>query len=77
MNNDSFGLIFAAIVLLVLIFSFIRIALRIRKHGGSLTTSMFASTYEFYDKEKRAAIEQIVEQKVKKMEDDETNKLKE
>ena len=76
MNNDSFGLIFVAIVLLIIIFSFIRIALRIRKHGGSLTASMFASTYELYDKEKRAAIEQIVEQKVKKTKDDETDKPK-
>jgi hypothetical protein len=76
MNNDSFSLIFAAVVLLTLIVLFIRIAIRIRKHGGSLTMSMFASTYEMYDKEKRAAIEQVVEQKVKKMEDDETDEQK-
>jgi len=73
MNNDSFNLIFAVTVLLVVIVFFVRVALRIRNHGGSLTTSMFASAYEFYNKEKHAAIEQIVEQKVKKMEDEETD----
>ena len=76
MNSNSFSLIFVALVLLTLIVLFIRVALRIRKHGGSLTMSMFASTYEMYGKEKRAAIEQVVEQKVKKMEEDETDKPK-
>ena len=65
MNNDSLSLIFALIVLLVVIVLFLRVALRIRKHGGSLTTSMFASTFELYNKEKCAA-----------MEDDEIDKSK-
>jgi len=73
MNNDTFSLIFLVIVLLAVIIIFIRVSLRIRRRGGSLTMPMFAATYEMYDKEKRGAIEQIVEQKVKKLEDDETD----
>lgn len=69
MKNDSISLLFAFVLLIVAIFTFIRIALRIRKSGGGLTTSMFAATYEMQNKEKRAAIEQMVEQKVKKMEE--------
>ena len=44
-----------------MIFVFIRIALRVRKNGGSLTTTLFASTYEFLNKDKRGAVEEIVE----------------
>lgn len=77
MNSDSLNLLLAAIMLAAVIYSFIRVAYRIKKHGGSLTTSMFASTYEFYDKEKKAAIEQMVEQKVKKIEELENDKPKE
>jgi hypothetical protein len=44
----------------LIVYVFIRIALRIRKYGGSLTTTMFASTYEFLNKDKRDAVEEIV-----------------
>jgi competence protein ComGC len=77
MKNELVSLLFASALLLIVIFAFVRVALRIRKHGGSLTTSMFAATYELYDKEKRAAIEQVVEQKVKKMEEEENDQPKE
>ncbi|MCX6169054.1 MAG: hypothetical protein NTX65_06935 [Ignavibacteriales bacterium] len=76
MDNDSLNLLAAALVLAAVIYLFIRVAQRIRKHGGSLTSSMFASTYEFYNKEKKAAIEQMVEQKVRKMEEQENDKPK-
>jgi hypothetical protein len=49
------------------------IAKRMR-NSGSL--NLYAATYEFYDKEQRSAIEQVVEQKVKKMEEEETDKPK-
>lgn len=53
-------LIFIFALILLIIYVFIRIAVRIRKYGGSLTTSMFASTYEFLNKDKREAVEEIV-----------------
>ncbi|HAB50963.1 MAG: hypothetical protein A2315_17315 [Ignavibacteria bacterium RIFOXYB2_FULL_35_12] len=54
--------------------TFIRIALRIRRNGGSITTTVFAATYDFYNKDKRKAIEVISEQKAsKKMEEQLSN----
>jgi hypothetical protein len=53
-------LIFIFALILLIVYVFIRIALRIRKYGGSLTTTMFASTYEFLNKDKRDAVEEIV-----------------
>ncbi len=69
MNNDTISLLVIAIVLLIVIIVFIRIAINLRKYGGSLTTTMFASTYEFLNKDKRGAAKEIVEMKAnKKME---------
>ena len=40
-----------------------------------MTTTMFASTYEFLDKDKREVVEEIVEMKAnKKQEEGSTNK---
>lgn len=78
MTNDLFSLIFITVLLILVVALFIRIALRTRKHGGSLTTLMFGSTYEFYNNEKRKAIEQIVENKAnKKMKEESTDKPQE
>lgn len=53
---------------------FMRMALKIRRNGGSLATTFFAVTYDFYNKDKRNAIEVIVEQKAgKKMEEQSSN----
>jgi hypothetical protein len=40
--------------------------LRVRKYGGSQTTTMFASTYEFLNGDKRKAVEEIAELKANK-----------
>ena len=57
-------------VLIAVVVIFVRVALRIRGNGGSLTTTVFAATYDFYNKDKRKAIEVISEQKAgKKMEE--------
>jgi hypothetical protein len=55
-----FELILVSALILLVIFVFIRIAIRVRRNGGSLTTTMFASTYEFLNKDKREAVEEIV-----------------
>ena len=70
MNSDAASLFILAVILLLIIVIFVHLALRIRRNGGSFTTTVFAATYEFYDKEKRNAIEVIAEQKAgKKMEE--------
>lgn len=79
MNNDALNIIVVSIILTVVVFIFIRISLRVKKHGGSMTTTMYASTYEFLGKEHREAAEEIVERKADKKFDQEStgNKTKE
>ncbi|MEJ2048283.1 MAG: hypothetical protein P8Y60_00285 [Calditrichota bacterium] len=48
------------------IYLFIRISGKLRKGGGSLTTTMLGATNLFYDKEKKNEIRQIVEMKAGK-----------
>ncbi len=73
MNNEVLSIFFVLILILLIIFVFIRIAIRVRKYGGSLTTTMFASTYEFLNKDKREAVEEIVEMNAnKKMKEEES-----
>ena len=77
MNNDTLSLIVVALVLIIVIIIFVRIAINLRKYGGSLTTTMFASTYEFLNKDKRQAVEEIVETKAnKKIEEEASDKSK-
>jgi len=78
MNSDTFNILLSAALIALVIFIFIRIAFRIRKYGGSLTTTMFASTYEFLNKDKREAVEEILEINAnKKMEEESLDKPKE
>ncbi len=77
MSNDTFSLLLVSALLLVVIIGFVRISIRVRKFGGSMTTTMHATTYEFLSKDNRAAIEQVAEVKAnKKMEEQESGKLK-
>ncbi|OGU76342.1 MAG: hypothetical protein A2V93_06345 [Ignavibacteria bacterium RBG_16_34_14] len=75
MENDTLNLIVVTVVIIAVIIIFLRIAINLRKYGGSLTTIMFAATYEFLNKDKREAVEEIVEMKAnKKMEEESTDK---
>jgi hypothetical protein len=77
MESETLTLILVAVLILIVIIVFIRIAIRLRNKGGSLTTTMYASTYEFLDKDKREAIEHIVEVKAnKKMKEEDSGELK-
>jgi uncharacterized membrane protein len=77
MDSDTFSLLFVIILFFVVIIGFVRISMRVRKHGGSMATTMHAATYEFLSKDNRAAIEQVVEVNAnKKMEEQESGKLK-
>ena len=66
MDNEIVSLLVAASAILLVIILFIRIAIKLRKYGGSLTTTMFASTYEFLNKDKREAVEEISEMNANK-----------
>ncbi|MEJ2495564.1 MAG: hypothetical protein P8Y79_14700 [Ignavibacteriaceae bacterium] len=75
METDSVNIILVALLILLTLFIFIKIAVRLRKHGGSMTTTILGSTYEFLNKDKREAAEEIVEMKAnKKLEEESTNK---
>ncbi len=66
MSNDTLSLIILAAVLAAVIFLFLRISIRMRRRGGSLTSVMYGATYEFYGKDKRQAIREVLEQKAEK-----------
>ena len=75
MENDTLSLLVLILTIAVAIIIFIRIAINLRKYGGSLTTTMFASTYEFLNKDKREAVEEIAEMKAnKQLEEDASDK---
>lgn len=77
MNSEFASLLLIPILLTAVIFIFVRVSMRVRKYGGSMTTTMHAATYEFLSKDNRAAIEQIVEVKAnKKMKEKESGKQK-
>jgi len=68
LGDDLFSLLLIGF-LLVIIFAVIIIIARKRKFGFQ-STALFGATHEFYDKDKKAAIEIMVEQKAgKKMEE--------
>jgi hypothetical protein len=72
--NDLFEIIFALTLLIAVIFVFFWLALRFKRSGRSPATIMYGALYETYDKDKRAAIEHVIEQNVKKMEEQENEK---
>ncbi|MGB5289256.1 MAG: hypothetical protein WBQ32_13230 [Ignavibacteriaceae bacterium] len=75
MDNDTLNIVLAVALIIITIFIFLYIAIKIRKYGGSFTTTMFASTYEFLNKDKREAVEEIAEVKAnKKLEEEASEK---
>jgi hypothetical protein len=76
--NDFFEISIAFLFVILTIIIFIHISRKLRRGGGSLTTTMLGATDLFYDKEKKAAVSQIVEMKSgKKQEEQGTEKSKE
>jgi len=68
MENLNFILTMAFFIIVVLLF--MRLALRIRKNGGSMTTIVHGSLDSFYNKDKKKAVEMVVEkQSGKKLEE--------
>ncbi len=55
---------------IIVVLLFMRLALRIRKNGGSMTTIVHGSLDSFYNKDKKKAVEMVVEkQSGKKLEE--------
>ncbi|MFC2135218.1 hypothetical protein ACFLTH_11425 [Bacteroidota bacterium] len=76
-SQDTFELIFLAAVVILFIVGFVAIALKSRKGLGGLTHIMYGATDEFYTKDKKRAIEIMMEQKAgKKMEEQESGEDK-
>lgn len=68
--NCTFSILLAAGILLLAIYLFVRISRRLRKKGGSMATVMLGATDAFYHRDKKKAIEVIVERNAgKKMEE--------
>ncbi len=68
--SDTIALIVVAAVLCLVIVIFVRISIRLRRGGGSLTTVVLGATDEFLTKDKKRAAETIVNENAgKRMED--------
>jgi len=57
--SDTFPLLSVLVLLVLIIGVFIRISIRLRQGGGSLTTVILGATDEFLTKEKSRAAETI------------------
>lgn len=71
MENIEF---FLSIGLLVfIIFIFIKISLKIRRSGGTMTTTVHGSLDAFYNKDKKKAVEMVVEKQAHKKLDEQSS----
>ena len=79
MNNDIFQGIIILLILIAAIFFFIRYTIRLRKVGSSVMTNVvFGATDQFLNKEKKMAVEMIVEKNAhKKMDEQSSGKIDE
>jgi hypothetical protein len=64
--DEITSIILPAAILLLVVIVFLRVSRRMRKRGGSLTSVLLGATYELHGKDRREAIEVIVEQKAEK-----------
>ena len=75
MSKDTIDIILVFVLLLTAAMVFIRIAVKVRRGGGSMTTLMHGAVDGFYNKDKKKAIEYTTEQKAgKKMKEQSSGK---
>ena len=69
--NDTIAILSCGIVIVAVIGTFIRISLKLRRGGGSMTTTVLGATDAFLSHEKRKAAEIIVNENAGKRRDGE------
>ena len=75
--NELFSLILVGILLIIFIAGFIYVSRLYKRKGGTQTLVTFCATDEFYNKDQKHAVEQIVELNAgKKMEEQSNDKSK-
>jgi len=65
-SHELTSIVLPVVIIIMVTIVFLRISLRMRKRGGSFTSILLGSTYELHGKDRREAIEVIVEQKAGK-----------
>lgn len=71
--SDALSLVIIAAVLLLVIGVFVRISIRLRKGGGSLTTVVLGATDEILTKDRSKAAETIVNENAGKTFEDQSS----
>lgn len=74
MNYNFFLELLPIIILFVAVLIIGWLLLRIKRSGRSMATTVHGAMYETYNQEKRASTEHVIEQKVKKMSEQESDK---
>lgn len=74
MNSNLFEVLFPIFVLVAAVGIIAWLLLRIKKSGASMTTTLHGTVYETYNKEIQASVKQVLEQKVKKLDEQKSDK---
>ena len=74
MESDFFEELFPLIVLVAVVLFIGWLLLRIKRSGRSMQSAIHGALYDTYNKNKREAAKQVIEQQVKKMEEQENDK---
>ena len=74
MDSNFFEELFPFIVLVVIVVFIGWLLLRIKRSGRSMQTTIHGALYDTYNRDKREAVKQVLEQQVKKMEEQENDK---
>ena len=64
--HELINIALPVVIVLLVIIVFLRVSGRMRKRGGSFTSLLLGATYELHGRDRREAIEVIVEQKAEK-----------
>ncbi len=60
-------------LLIVVVYFFVRIALRVRRSGGTMTTTVHGALDSFYNNEKKKAVEMVVDKQADKKLDEQSS----
>ena len=77
MGNEIIDFIILLILILLVVVVFGLVSTKVRKGGGAFSSLMYGATDQFYDKDKRAAIQHMEEEKAQKMEEQSSEESKE